>query len=107
MLSAGKLNRRVIVQRREVLQDPGGQPIVGGWTDYGRVWANIRALSGLGAIRADAQTSITRVSIRIRYRAGITSAMRIIYADCVYEIIAVLPDEARREYMDLVCEVRA
>lgn len=31
--------------------------------------------------------------------------MRVLHGETVYQIKAVLPDEARRDHVDLVCEV--
>ena len=71
------------------------------------MWASIKHLSGLQAIKADATASVVRASIRIRYRLGLDAGMRVLHVGAVYNISAVLPDAARREFTDLVCELRA
>ena len=62
---------------------------------------------GIEAIRAGADTSVVKVSISMRARAGVTSAMRLVdkYGGTVYEIEAVLPDNRDRSRMFLVCKV--
>lgn len=104
-MRAGTLNRQVTIQRKTGGVDPIGQPLPEGWEDVATVWANIRYLSGTESIKADAETSVARASIRIRYRTGLNAGMRVLHGGTVYEIKAVLPDEARREHVDLVCEV--
>ena len=104
-MRAGQLNRRVTIERKTGGVDAIGQPLPEGWETFAQVWANVRFLSGSEAIKADAQTSVVKASIRIRYRTGIDAGMRVIHGAAIYEIKAVLPDEVRREYLDLVCEV--
>ena len=103
-MQAGRLNRRCTLQAPGTTTDALGQPIPG-WTDVATVWADIRMKSGLEAIKADAVTSTVRASIRIRYRTGLDASMRVLHGSTAYAIKAVLPDEARREHVDLVCEV--
>lgn len=105
-LQAGRLNSLVIIQSRSAGQDATGQPLTT-WVDHATVWAHIRYSGGLEAIKADAVASIAQASVRIRYRAGLTAGMRLLHGATVYEISAVLPDEAGRQWTDLVCQVVA
>lgn len=102
----GQLNRLVALQSRTAGVDALGQP-VGAWAEVALVWASIRNQSGLQALRADQPVSIVQLSIRIRYRAGVNAGMRVVHGATVYEISAVLPDEAGRQWTDLVCQVVA
>lgn len=103
-MAAGQLNSRVSIQTRAAGQDALGQPSET-WTTLATVWANIRHPSGSEAIRADAQASIVRASIRVRLRTDVTARMRVVHGAAIYDIKAVLPDVVRGEFMDLVCEV--
>lgn len=103
MLSAGQLRNQIKLQAPASGEDALGQPTVG-WNDVVTVWANIRHMSGSEAIRAGMEGSTVKASIRIRYREGVTPAMRVLYGSTVYRILAVLPDGGR-EFVDLVCEV--
>lgn len=105
-LQAGKLNRRCAIQQPSTDKDEAGQPIPG-WVDVANVWADIRMKSGLEAIKAGAPVSTVQASIRVRYRGGITAGMRVTHGGTIYNITAVLPDVARREFLDLVCEVHS
>lgn len=102
MIRAGTYDQRVTLQRRVSGSDAAGQPNTH-WEPLVTVWASIRTMGGLEAIKSGAVTSIVQASIRIFWRDGITSAMRVVHGTTVYEIKAALPD-ARREYIDLVCE---
>ena len=105
-MQAGRLNRRCTLQSPSQSVDALGQPIPG-WTDVALVWASIRHLSGVEAIKADAVTSTVKASIRIRYRTGLNAGMRVVHGAQVYSIEAVLPDAGGREFVDLVAEVVA
>ncbi|MBK5203855.1 MAG: phage head closure protein [Polaromonas sp.] len=103
-MNAGQLRHRVILQTLTVGQDEIGQPVTT-WTDTATLWADVRYLSGLSAIKAGADVSLSKVSIRLRYRA-INAGQRIKQGVVLYAIEAVLPD-AKRVFVDLVCAVVA
>ena len=102
MLKVADLNHRVTLQTLTVGQDAIGQPLTA-WTDTAFLWANVRYLSGLSAIKAGADVSLSKVSVRLRYTA-VNAGQRVLHGGKVYAIEAVLPD-SKREYVDLVCEV--
>lgn len=103
-MRAGQLKNRVTIQQQSTVQDSIGQP-VNTWTTYATVWADIRHRSGMEEIKSGEVTSTIRASIRVRYKAGITAAMRVAHGSAVYQIKAVLRDEQNKDYMDLACEV--
>lgn len=98
------LNSRVMLQRPDVGHDGIGQP-TDVWLDVAPLWARIRHLSGLETVKADAPTSIVKASIRLRYRLGLTAGMRVVHKTTVYSVLAILPDEAKKEFVDLACQV--
>lgn len=85
--------------------DAWGQPIPDHWVKVHDLWASIKHPSGSQSIKADAPTSTVRASIRVRYRTDIDASMRVAHGATTYEIQAVLPDEEKREHVDLVCQV--
>lgn len=103
-MRAGELRDRITIQRKTAAADAWGTPEPQGWEDHAKVWANVRHQSGSESIRAGADTSIVRASIRIRWRTGIDAGMRVLHAGQVYDIEAVLPG-AGRQHVDLVCRV--
>lgn len=106
MLRAGRLNKRVKLQSPGESRDEIGQPIPGasGWVDIADVWADIKYLNGTETLKSDAPVSVARASIRIRRRAGLVANMRVLHGSTVFDVRAVLPDEAGREFVDLACE---
>lgn len=103
-MKAGQLRTLVTLQAPASGTDSIGQPLTG-WTDVADVYADIRYQSGLSAIKAGADVSLSKVSIRIRYRA-VTPDMRVLQGSTVFSIQAVLPD-AKRAFLDLVGQVVA
>lgn len=107
-LPAGTLNRRISIEERGPGRDSLGQPLVNApWVPVASVWANIAAKSGLQTAAAGGEVSVARYSIRIRYRPAVNAAMRVVYQGQIYDIQAVLHDEAGRQHTDLVCEIGA
>ena len=101
-MQAGRLNSRIALMQRGNTVDELGQPVES-WTKVADLWADIRFLSGVESLKADAVVSVARASVRIRYRESVTAAMRLHYGTTVFEIKAVLPKG--REWVDLACEV--
>lgn len=105
-MQAGTLRDRIHIQRKTGGKDAWNTPLPEAWENIstGRIAANVQHKSGLGTIKADAEVSIVRASIRIRRRAGLDAGMRVLFGSAVYNIEAVLPGPTR-EYVDLVCKL--
>ena len=101
-MKAGLLRNRVELQSRLEVFDEIGQPSTS-WLTTATVWADVRYLSGLSAIKSGADVSVSKCSIRMRHRA-VSAGQRIVYGDEVFEIDAVLPD-GKREFVDCVARV--
>lgn len=97
------LDTKVLIETMGTSQDAAGQPITG-WTTVCNPWANIKTLSGIGTLRASADVSIEKVSIRIRYRADVKAGMRVTARGRQYQIKAEPIMIDRKAYLDLVCE---
>lgn len=106
-MRAGKLNRLLAFQRPTSVEDAAGQPRPD-WEPVDALWADVRSLSGLATLRAGAETSIVRASIRVRHDERLVAGMRAVAEDdgTTYHITARLPDQSNRRYTDLVAEVR-
>lgn len=102
MQKAGSRNRRVTILRREEGRDAANEPL-NAWEIVGKAWASIRYVSGVAAIKAGAEQEIAKASIRVPYRRDVVMGMRIARGEDTYVVDAVLPDEERRQHVDLVC----
>lgn len=101
-MSAGKRNRLLEILRRESVRDAAND-LIDAWAPFGKAWGSIKFVSGLSAVKAGAEQEITKASIRLTYRRNIEPGMRLRLGADVYEVDGVLPDEARRKHVDLVC----
>ena len=97
------MNHRIQLMKPPAGTDASGRPLKD-WTLLQEVWANVKFQSGAEVIRGGAETSIVKVSIRIRARRDVDASMRARYQGVEYNIRAVLPDSANRDFMFLVCE---
>jgi len=102
-MRAGTLNSRATIQRRAAEKNAFGQ-VVGEWVDVATVWANVRYFNGKEYTTSGQEIGAATVSVRIRYRKDVTTSMRVLCGGYTLNIKAVLPDTARREYVDLACE---
>ena len=103
-MQAGTLKDRIHIQRKTGGADGWGTPNPEVWEciSTGRIAADVQHKSGLGTIKADAEVSIVRASIRIRRRADVAAGMRVVFGPAIYDIQSVLPGSSR-ECVDLVC----
>lgn len=104
-MSAAALNKRVALQQRTQGQDETGAPLTT-WanvitTGDGKVWASVTDMTGRQYIAAKAGQNSVSTTIRIRWRAGIVAAMRVLHEADVYDIEAPLDRDGR--WLDLMC----
>ena len=102
--AAGSLNSRVRIESPTLTQDAAGQAVPS-WATVTTVWANIRHMNGAETIKAGAESSTVKASIRIRRGPAVDASMRVVHGTTNYLVRAVLPDEVERDKLDLVCEV--
>lgn len=104
-MKAGTLRDRIHIQRKTGGMDEWDTPLPAGWENITaqRLAADVQHRSGLSTIKADADVSVVRASIRIRRRVDVDAGMRVLVGPAIYEIEAVQPG-ATREFVDLVCK---
>lgn len=108
-MQVGSFNRRILVERQQISEDPLGGEIVQ-WVPLvgdGMLWANVRFLSGTETVKSDTQVGTARASIRLRFREDIDPTCRVTHRGTVFEIKSVLPDLQGREFVDLAVETGA
>jgi len=102
-VSIGQMRHRITIQQLISGQDALGQPVRTWRVVASNISADVRYLSGLETIKADANTSVTKARVRLRYRP-LNAAMRVLFENVIFNVQVVLPD-SRKVYVDLVCEV--
>lgn len=103
-MKAGILRDRLELQEKGEGTNDWGEPLPDDWITVARIWGNVRHLNGSESIKAGANTSIVKASIRIRRNPSVTAGCRILHGEKVYDIEAVLPDSRRRVFVDLLCK---
>ena len=101
---AGSFPHQIHIRRKTEGKDAWGTPLPKAWENLTAkpIWANVRFLSGSETIKAGADVSIVRASVRIRWRVGITAGMQVVFGGQVLDIDAVLPGVGR-QHVDLAC----
>lgn len=105
-LMAGKLRHRVLIQRKETMQDPvTGSPSTA-WVDLADVWAAIEPLSAREFIQSASMQAQITARVTIRYRQDINAACRIVHVvnglTRLYDVQGVLADkDSGLEYLTL------
>lgn len=103
-MQAGKLNKRIRLQKPVKTQSPVTGDLVNGWADVAELWANVTDLSARDFVAAKAAQNEVTTRITIRWREGVTDRHRILYRGRVYDIQGVLEDDkSGREYLTLPC----
>ena len=105
-MRSGRLDKRVTIQQLVTgspTQNAGGEQ-EDVWTTVHTVWASVRPLRGRELFAAQQINSEISSTVQIRYRAGITSKMRLSYDGRLFDILAVVNPDERNE--QLVLSVR-
>ena len=106
MIRAGRLDRRITLQSLTVGKGTSGG-MTKTWSDFATsIAAAVRNLSGneRQASSAGGQVAQARTEFTIRYRAGVTAQMRVLYAGSVYNIQHVNDWMGKRESLVLTCD---
>ncbi|WP_283149736.1 phage head closure protein [Silvimonas soli] len=100
----GKLRHRINIQQRAIQRDGFGQPLLV-WENVTPtpVWASVEPLRGREFIAAQQQQAELTTRIRMRYRPGITAAMRVLHGETIYNIVAPIDVEMRHVELQLMC----
>lgn len=103
LIDAGRLNRRVKLQQRVATVDAEGQQSTQ-WVDVVNTWASIEPASGREVLMGQAIQAEVTHTVTIRYRQGVTAAMRLVYqAELPYNIQSVIDVDTRHIAMVLLC----
>jgi len=106
MIEGGKLRHRIALQTVTVTKDSGGI-LLETWVNApgaSSVPASLEPLKGREYYQAAAVTSENTIPVTIRYRSGITAAMRVLFGVRILNIRHVLNVEERNIKLILLCE---
>jgi SPP1 family predicted phage head-tail adaptor len=105
MIEAGKLDRRIRVQRATVIIDDLGSEVPA-WADLRETWASVEWVRDSERFRAAEVSAAVEVRFQIRWGLGVTVRDRVIYDGRVWDISAV-KELGRREGQEISAAARA
>lgn len=106
MVASGRLNQRVTLQSKAVTRDAIGTEVVS-WSTVATLWAAVDPVRGREFISLRAAQSDITTRITIRYRSGVTSAMRVLHDGAEYNIREVINPRSGNESLELMCVAEA
>lgn len=102
-MRAGKLDRRVRIERETVTRDDhGGQ--VQAWELVATVWAQVVPLRGQALVQSAQLMPGVETKFVMRWREGVTAADRLVYDGENYQILH-LAEIGRREGLEILAKL--
>jgi SPP1 family predicted phage head-tail adaptor len=106
-MKAGRLRHRVTIQQQTITPDGMG----GGnetWSNVATVWADVTTSQGnigmnMEAVVSDQTRTVNMFRVRIRYRSGIGTNMRLLHRGRVLEVLSIANIDERNREMILLC----
>ena len=99
----GRLRHRVTLQQ-PVDTDDGSGGTARTWADVVTLWARIEPLDAGERVGAERIEAAADTRVTIRWRAGVTHAMRFSFGTRVFEIRGLTDREERHRFLDCLCE---
>ncbi|MEH6434288.1 phage head closure protein [Massilia sp. DD77] len=98
------LNHRVMLLKPGVVRNAANER-VNSFEPVQEVWASVRFQTGAEVMRAGADVSIVKCSVRIRARSDVDASWRVRYKGVDYEVKSPpLEDSKGSDFVFLVCE---
>lgn len=102
----GEMRERVTLQSPLLEPDGAGGADVS-WDDEAAIWAKVETLSGDKRVNGERLAPRARLRLTIRYREGITPAMRALWKTRALDIRAIRDPDGRKHLLILDCEEMA
>ena len=101
-LAAGELDQRITIQHRVTTENSLGEKVLGDWEAFATVWAAVRPLRSRELFAAGQAQMTVDVRLAIRWLAGVTGQMRVIWRSQPHEIVGEPIDvDAGRHTLEL------
>lgn len=104
-MNIGELDKRIKIEQATETRSGTGA-VIKSWATFLTAWAGIDPPKGREFFAAGQIQAEVTVRVRIRYRAGVTPQMRVLFGTRVFDINSVIdPDEAHVELILMCTEV--
>ncbi len=97
------MRHRVTIEKPVRTADEGGTAVIS-WQAVASVWAEIRPKSGREVFESDQLGGRVTHDVRLRYRDGVTTKMRILHSGRIFDIRFVANQGERGEWLICSCE---
>ncbi len=104
-MRACKLRQSITIEERTETTNSTGE-VVWTWATFATTRAAVEPLRGQEYFASRQLQSSTDVRIRIRYRSGINTKMRVKFEDRYYAIEGIIDPEMRHRELQLMCVER-
>jgi len=103
MFCAGEMTDRVTIQQKVTTRGANGEELVS-WSAVATVRAGVRPLRGREFVLLRAAQSELSLEVKIRYRTGINTEMRLLWRSNPYRIEEMIPGGYRNKTeLTLMC----
>ena len=100
-----ELRHRMTLKELSRISDEG-DGFTESWEELAELWADVRPASGFERIEADRLSGTVSHEIALRYRAGVSPAMRFRKGTRLFQILAVIDVGERKRWIKCLCEER-
>lgn len=87
-MNIGRLDRKIVIEGKTQAQNSYGEPVAT-WSTYHTAFAQVQKAGGKEGEEASRITATNMVRFKIRFFAGITEDMRVLYNGNYYDIIEI------------------
>lgn len=102
-MQAGRLRHRVTIQNAVEARNAYGEAIKT-WSTVATVYASVEPIRGREMFDAEQVQSEVTHRVRLRYRPGLTSQMRLLFNGRMFEIQTVINVNERNREVQLMCK---
>lgn len=102
-MRAGDLRHRITIQEQIFSKDARTGEKISAWQDVGTLWAEVDFLEGSENFRTPETHAQQNIKVRMRYCPGITTAMRVKFANDVFYIQSLADLAGRKRELQLIC----
>ncbi|MFA5866915.1 MAG: phage head closure protein [Actinomycetota bacterium] len=101
-MRAGQLRHKIVIQQVLLSQDAYGASVET-LSTFATVWTSIEPISGREYFDSAKLNAEITHRIRIRYTAGITPDMKVLFGSRTFDILSIIDREERNREMELMC----
>jgi SPP1 family predicted phage head-tail adaptor len=102
MINAGSLRERVTVQQASESRNALGETVLS-WATFAERWASVEGVSSRESLAYGQQQISVSHRVRLRYLAGLTQSMRLVWRGRTLEIVSLLEHGNRSEH-EIICQ---